>query len=265
MPPATDSGTALKNLQSYQASMQTPEQAADTANKALGVDAAQQQVSGLRGAIAKTTGLLNQVAPSVYGRTRNSLVTNAQATRQIGNEQAPISQELNQQQQDYSGVSQDYQNLLTQANQRATNQLDAQKGQLSYLQQIYQNLQAQEQAQRDEAFRQAQLAEQKRQANLSASSKAAGSAGASPTFGSASVSGGGYNVGTDKSGGLQFSANGKPITLAQYVNGTGGNFNTALQLLSRSKNPGDAQIIRDSQSLSQAQLIKKYPYVFGSV
>lgn len=264
MPPATDSATALKNLQGYQSSMQTPDQAATAANQSLGVDAAQQQVSGLRGAIAKTTGLLQQVAPSVYGRTQNSLVTNAQATKQIANEQAPINTELNQQQQDYSGASQDYQTLLNEANQRATNTIQGQQGQMSYLQQIYGDLQAKEQGQRDEAFRQAQLAEQTRQANLSASTARANAASASPTFGS-SPSAGAYSLGTDKSGGLQFSSNGKPITLAQYVNGTGGNWNTAVQLLAQSKNPGDAQIIKDSSTMSQAQLVKKYPYVFGGM
>lgn len=246
--------------------MQTPDQIAESANKALGVDTAQQQVSGLRGAIARTSGLLQQVAPSVYGRTQNSLVTNAQATKQIGNEQAPIATQLDKENQDYSGASQDYQTLLNQANQRASNALQGQNTQLSYLQQLYQNMQAQEQAQRDEAFRQAQLAEQRRQADLQASTARATAAKvastASPSFSSPSA-GGGYSVGSDKSGGLQFSANGKPITLAQYVNGTGGNFNTAVQLLSQSKNPGDAQVIRDAASMSQAQLVKKYPYIFG--
>lgn len=271
MPPATDSGTALKNLQSYQASLQTPDQAAEQANQQLGVNSAQEQVKGLRGAIARTTGLLQEVAPSVYGRTRNSLVTNAQATRQIGNEQAPIAQQLETQNRDYGTASEDYKDLLSRAQAKAAGTLQGQQGQMSYLQQIYQNLQAQEQAQRDEEFRKAQLAEQKRQADLSAATSRANAnasavraTGASPTLGGSSAASI-YKLGTDKAGGLQFTAGGKPITLAQYVNGTGGNWNTAVQLLSQSKNPGDAQIVRDATTLSQAQLIKKYPYVFGSL
>lgn len=184
MPPATDSGTALKNLQGYQASIQTPQQVADSANKALGVDSAQANVQGLRGAIQRTTGLLNQVAPSVYGRTGNSLVTSAQATRQIGNESAPIAANLQSQSQDYGNAEQDYQTLLSKSQAQAAGTLQGQQGQLSFLQQIYQNLAQQEQAQKDEAFRQATLAENKRQADLSASTARANAvSAASPSFG----------------------------------------------------------------------------------
>jgi len=42
------------------------------------------------------------------GRTGSSLVTNAQATRQIGNEQAPIAENLNEQGQNYNIANEDY-------------------------------------------------------------------------------------------------------------------------------------------------------------
>lgn len=176
MPPTTDSASALKNLQSYQASLQTPQQVADAANKALGVDAAGANVQGLRGAIQRTTGLLQQVAPSVYGRTGGSLVTQAQATRQIGNESAPIQQNLQNEGQNLSTASEDYRDLLGKAQAQASNELQGQQGQLGFLQQIYQNLYGQEQGAKDEAFRQAQLAEQKRQADLSAATSRANAA-----------------------------------------------------------------------------------------
>lgn len=177
MQPATDSTTALKNLQTYQQQLQTPEAAAQAANKALGVDQAQQQVQGLRGAIQRTTGLLQQISPSVYGRTQNSLVTQAQAGRQIANEQAPVQQDLQNLGTQYSGANQDYQNLQGQANQQAANTLSEQQGQTSYLQSLYQALLGNEQSAKDEAYRQSQLAEQRRQFDASLAQSRASSGG----------------------------------------------------------------------------------------
>lgn len=165
-----NSQQALQQLQQFKSQAQTPDQVFGQANQALGVDAAQQQVQGLRGAITRTTGLLNQVAPSVYGRTGNSLVTNAQATRQIGNEQAPIQSNLQDLGQQYGGASQDYQNLMSQAQQRASATLDNQNGQMSYLQQLYQNLYGQEQDA-------AKMAETKREFDADLAYKRAGQAG----------------------------------------------------------------------------------------
>src|SRR5258708_9369943 len=109
MPPAaTTSGQALQGMQNFAGSMLTPQAAADQANKQYGVDAAQGQVQGLRGAIQNTTDLLNKVAPSVMGRVGNSLVTDAQANRQITNEQAPLNTQLNTETTDYSNANTDY-------------------------------------------------------------------------------------------------------------------------------------------------------------
>lgn len=171
------SAEALSNLESYQKTMQTPEQAAQAANRALGVDSAQQNVQGLRGAIQRTSGLLQQVAPSVYGRTGQSLVTSAQASKQIGNEQAPIQQNLQNLGTQYSGASEDYRDLLSKAQSQASNTLQGQQGQMSFLQQIYQNLAQQEEAQRQEAARQAALAEQKRQFDLTPRGGSSGGGG----------------------------------------------------------------------------------------
>ncbi len=168
MPPAANSQQALANLQSYQGGMQKPEQALATAQQQVGVGGAQERLSGLRGTIAQTTGLLNRVAPSVYGRTQNSLVSNAQADRQIGNERAPIERNLGQYTQDYNQANADYNELNRQAESRAGMAITGQNGQLSYLQSLYQTLAGQEQTQRDEAYRQQVFAEQKRAASASA-------------------------------------------------------------------------------------------------
>jgi hypothetical protein len=257
MPPtATTSQQALQQLQTTQGSQKTADQVYGEANQSLGVDKATEQVQGLRGAITRTTGLLNQVAPSVYGRTQGSLVTNAQATRQIGNEQAPIQQNLQDLGTQYSSASSDLGNLRDQANTRASATLAQQQGNLSYLQQLYQQLQGKEQ-------NDAQLAEQQRQFNMTPHGSSGGSSYASPTFGGANTSS--YKVARDAGGGLAFTNGSKPITAAQYINATGGSFNDLLGYLAQSKNPGDAQILKDASTMSQVQLVKKYPYVFGSL
>src|SRR3990167_4690045 len=99
MPPQTPlqpktADTALTDVQSYQTGMKQPGAILQEREQALGVPQAQQQVSGLRQAITNTTNLLNQIAPSVQGRTATSQVTAAQANRQIANEQAPVQENL---------------------------------------------------------------------------------------------------------------------------------------------------------------------------
>lgn len=164
-PQATTSQQAMQQLQQFQSGAKTPDQLLQESQGQLGVPQAQQQVQGLQGAIQKTTNLLNQVAPSVMGRTQNSLVTDAQANRQIANETAPVQQDLSSLGQQFGTAQSAYQNASDQATQKANAAYQGQQGQLSYLQQVYNSLQAQEQAARDEAFRQQQAAEATRQYN----------------------------------------------------------------------------------------------------
>lgn len=166
-PMAQNSSQAMQNLQGFTGAMQSPQAAMDAANKQYGVQQQQQQVSGLRQAIQNTTGVLNQVAPSIMGRTANSLVTAAQANRQIQNEEAPLNTQRNQENQDYTNANSNLQDDLTQASNLANANLNAQGQQESYLQGIYNDLYTQEQ-------NAAQLAEQEREANLQASSASSG-------------------------------------------------------------------------------------------
>jgi hypothetical protein len=168
MPPAaTTSSQALGNLQTFQGQMQSGQDIYNGQKQALGVDQAGQQVSGLRQAITNTTNLLNQVAPSVYGRTQNSLVTDAQATKQIGNEQAPLNTQLNKESTDESNAASNYSNLLGQATTLSDLQDKTQQEKLTGLQGIYQSLYGQE---KDAASAKAaadQAAEAKRQFDTS--------------------------------------------------------------------------------------------------
>lgn len=177
----TNSADALSQLQQFQSSAKNPQDILAAQQQQLGVNAAQQNVSGLQGAIANTTKVLNNVAPSVMGRTGNSLVTSAQANNQIVNQQAPVSQQLNTQNTALGQAEQTYGTEESQAENAANLAYQGQQGQESYLQNIYNALYQKEQDAAAAAYQQQQLAEQKREADLSASSAA--NSLASPSFG----------------------------------------------------------------------------------
>lgn len=166
----TTSADALSQLQTAQGSAKGANDFVSEQNKALGVDQAQQQVSGLRQAITNTTNLLNSVAPSVMGRTGNSLVTSAQAGRQIQNEQAPLNTTLGQQNQDYTAANSDLTSLSGKASALASGEYQSQQDKLANYQNIYNALYKQEQDSLAQQTEQQKLAEQAREANLTAGS-----------------------------------------------------------------------------------------------
>lgn len=178
MQPATNSQDALTALQQFQAGAQDPAAILASQQQKMGTSAALENVTGLRGAVANTTRVLNQVAPSVMGRTANSLVTSAQANRQVQNESAPIAQQLQSQGQQLNTANEDYNRLQQEAAQAANLQYTGQQNQRSYLQNIYDSLYQKEKDARDFAEQQRQFNEQ-----LAASKAAANSSGASPSFG----------------------------------------------------------------------------------
>lgn len=177
----TTSDEALQQLNSYQNGLQTPQQALTAAQGQYGTQQAQQTVQGLRQAIQNTTSMLNNVAPSVQGRTGNSLVTSAQANQIINNEQAPISNELAGQNTAYSNANDDYQKDEAESEAAANDTLTGQQSQLGYLQNIYNDLYTKEKDASD-------LAEQQRESD--AATKAASGGG---------ISLGGSSLGTDDS------------------------------------------------------------------
>lgn len=269
MPPAaTTSQQALQNLQSFQGSAKSPDQIASANDTSLGVPAAQQQVTGLRGAINNTTNLLSQVAPSVMGRTGNSLVTSAQADKQIGNEQAPLNDQLNKENTDYSGASSDLTNLENRSSALTGQDITGQQNQLSYLQGIYGDLSAAEQQKITNAQAEESLANQR---SAAANSGITLGGSSSPT---ANPAASGAQVGSfsrNGSGGYNFmGGGGKPVTMAQYLVANGANPGNLLQgvtqLLTNS-NGGDKGIANaiNSGHYTLAQLEKLYPQVFGGI
>lgn len=270
MPPAaTTSQQALQNLQSAQGSQKSPDQIATDNSTSLGIPAAQQQVTGLRGAINNTTQLLSQVAPSVMGRTSNSLVTSAQADRQIANEQSPLNDQLNKENSDYSGASTDLQNLVGQANTKTTNDIAGQNSQLSYLQGIYGDLSAAEQAATTN-----QLNRDSLNAQIANNNKPQGSPQLQGGNGNGSGNGQQATVGSanrNSEGGYAFSnAAGKPVTMAQYLVANGANpanlVQGVLSMLNNS-NTGDRAIANaiNAKHYNTDQLEKLYPQIFGGI
>lgn len=235
------SAEAMQQLQQFQQGMLTPEALYGKASNMYGVTQAADTVKGLRGAIQNTTNLLNGVAPSVQGRTANSLVTSAVANRQIQNEQAPISATLDKQGKDYSDANSDYLSLDQKAQAQAQNELTDQNNRLSYLKSIYDTLAGQE----AEA---AKLAEQKRQfdAQIAESRRAGGGGGSGGGGGAldlASLLGGGGgaagapSMSQRQGGGFNFTnADGGAVSAATYAALTKTPFRTVLQNMA---NKGD--------------------------
>jgi hypothetical protein len=178
-----DSAAALAQLQGFQGQAQNPNQYLANQRQQLGVNAAQDTVKGLRGAINNTTKLLQQVAPSVMGRTASSLVTSAQANKQVQNEQQPIAQSLENQGREYNQSSQDANELERQAAQAASGEYQGQQDRLSYMQNLYNTL-----YQKEEAARAA--AEERRQFDAQMAELRAGRAASGSAGGGFSLSGG---------------------------------------------------------------------------
>lgn len=270
-----NSAAALAQLQQTQAAAQNPNDILSGQRQQLGVQGAQDTVTGLRGAIDNTTKLLKQVAPSVMGRTANSLVTNAQASRQIQNEQAPISQTLTDQGTQYNEAGQDLSKLQDQASQAANGIYQGQQDKLSYAQNLYNTLfqkeQAAQKAQQDEADRQ----ESTRQFNESlAQQKAASSASAGSSF----------NLGNDAAAPTSqvrvvhkgsdyhfYDSNNQPVTAAQYAKSSGQTLGDVLRSMAAGGDKSAAAAYGAVQSagglspklLSDLQV--KYPYLLGGI
>lgn len=191
-----NSQAALAQLQAKQTTAQNPNDIIANQRQQLGVDAAHDTVTGLRGTISQLTQGLKKVAPSVMGRTGASLVTNAQAQRQISNEQAPISQNISEQGVNLGEADRNYNELNSKAQEAASGVYAGQQNEMSYLQNLYNTLYTREQdaekarvqeADRQEAIRQfneqmtnarASTAAQNRQFDLAQDASTAASADA---------------------------------------------------------------------------------------
>lgn len=81
----------------------------------LGLPTATQRQQGLRAAITNTENLIRAVPDSVSGRTGGSLVTDAQRTRLVGLERAPLDDAFRSQSDAYQGETSNINELKRQA------------------------------------------------------------------------------------------------------------------------------------------------------
>lgn len=256
-----DSATLLGQLQTTQ--QNTPDAATlyNNAVNSLGIPEIRQNVAGLRTTLANTQSAIDNVAPSVAARSQGSLVTGGQQAA-LGNlERQPLDKAFASENTALSNKNADLSNLLSEASGTADRAYKSGQDKISNLKDLLTVATNREQAQKDEAYRAAQAAESVRQFNVSQANTNARSASSKAAKAPA------FSYTTDTSGGFQFkNPEGKPATAAQYVSGQGGNFQDLVNLLGQSKNPGDAQIIKDMNSgMSQQALTAKYPWVFGGV
>lgn len=262
-PQASNSTEAMANLQNFSGSMPSPSQDYMTAASSLGVPQQQQQVSGLRRAITNTTNLLNNVPGSVMGRTANSLVTSAQANRQILNESAPIESTLKQQSADAANAQDTLKNLLGEAGQQATLTEQGNANKLASLKAIYDSLFGKEQAAANAQLEQQKLdlAKQGQQSNSDYLNALLGGAGGSTPStpglpqGMSQRSGGGYN----------FNFGNNPVSAATFAKLNGTNISDLLYTMAQGGDSYAANAYRDilnNNGNITPQLMNKYSSIF---
>ena len=146
----------LGQLQAFQGSRRKPQDVLAAEENRLGVSGVRQRQAGLRGAIMNTENLLKNVDPSVTGRTQGSLVTEAQRTKMVANERAPIADQFTEQSRALEGESANLENLTREASTAAQLALGQDDQQLNYLQNLYGTIYQQERdtAERNEQIRQ---------------------------------------------------------------------------------------------------------------
>lgn len=142
---ANTSAEALADIQSFNSSAQNPNDVLSAAESKYGVGQSRQRLVGLRSAIMGTEGALNAVDPSVTGRTSNSLVTEAQRSRMVANERAPIAEQYGQQQGALTNENASLADLQNQSAKEASMTLAGQDTKRSALQSLYDTLYKREQ------------------------------------------------------------------------------------------------------------------------
>lgn len=195
---------AAAQLETFNKSRVNPEAALSTAESKYGVGALQGQLDSLRSLSSNLKRGIDNVAPSVQGRTQGSLVPQAALDAITNNERQPLVKQFNDVGGQLSDTGSQYQNATGLASNYANSLLDSDKQRYGELFGQYQTLSEQERAT-------AQAAEQRRQfdatlAEQQASRKA-----------SAASSGAGLSLGGLGGGSTTQAA---PAALPQYAKGT---------------------------------------------
>lgn len=170
-----DSGALAQQLASYDANRKNSVDVLNSAMSQYGVPEIRSRVAGLRTTLTNTENALNNVDPSVTGRTQGSLVTEAQRQKQVTNERAPIAQQYGQQQGALSNESASLTDSLNSAKTLADSQINDYNAGRTALQSEYD---AKYQREQDAT----KLAEQQRQFDIDQANRLAASKAASSGF-----------------------------------------------------------------------------------
>jgi hypothetical protein len=119
-----DSATLAGQIADYDKNRVTSTDALNSALSTYGVPELRKSVKDWRTTLTNTKGALNAVDPSVTGRTSQSLVTEAQRSKMVNNERAPIAQQLTDQNDAYGLANGDLKDAMDQATVEATNKVN---------------------------------------------------------------------------------------------------------------------------------------------
>lgn len=240
-----DSATIAQQLQQYDAKKVNSTDALNAAMTQYGVPEIRNTVSGLRTTLANTQNAYNAVDPSVTGRTQGSLVTEAQRTKQVSNERAPIADQITAQGRSLTDNQAALQDATSQANSLADRQVNDWNAGRSVLQNEYDTTYKREQDQANADREAAAAAEAKRQFDVSQAT----------TRGSSNYSGGGSGSSKTSSapsyqkrsdGGFNFqSADGNAISAGSYAAATGTSWKGLLQQMANNGDKGASDVLKN--------------------
>lgn len=205
------SADLASQLATYDSKPVTSTDALNSALTQYGVPEIRNTVSGLRTTVANTTNALNNVDPSVTGRTQGSLVTEAQREKQVANESAPIAGQLKDQTGALGQNEQDLTDALGQANTQATNQVNDYNSGRTALQNEYTTAYQREQDAAAAQLAASQDAEKEREFNVSAAQSS-----------NANNPAAGYSVKQLGSGNLAYTGPNGTTNLYQYAQALNG-------------------------------------------
>lgn len=150
-----DTATIANQIAEYDKNRKSSNDVLNEAMSKYGIPEIRSRVAGLRTTLSNTESALNNVDPSVTGRTQGSLVTEAQRQRQVANERAPIAEQYGQQSRALGVESANQSDALSAAKLLAENQINDYNMGRSALQSRYDiaNTQESERRRREEADR----------------------------------------------------------------------------------------------------------------
>lgn len=234
-----DSNSIANQIAEYDKNAKGSVDVLNDAMKQYGIPEIRNRVAGLRTTLTNTENALNNVDPSVSGRTQGSLVTEAQRERMVQNEKAPIMQNYSKISGNLSNESGNLSDQMQAAQLLASSKINDYNTGRQALQSRYQDAVSREAEQRRQME-----ADRAYQLQVEAQKQAASSAGA----------GGGYDIsggnktgqvasvpknGKDGTGGFGFiDGNGKAISAATYAAARGLSLKTILLQMSAAGDAG---------------------------